>query len=876
MRSYIFWHWMLLGCVGSTAAAVDYEREIKPLLRERCFACHGALKQKADLRLDTVAAMRLGGADGDVLAGVQAVLLDRVTTEDVDERMPPEGEGAAFSADQVALLKQWIAEGATGPLDEQAEPDPRLHWAYHRPESAKLSVDELLAVQRAKHGVVPQSAAAPGIWLRRVYLDLIGLPPGVEEIQVFEQRMAKAADPLVVRREVVEKLLASPQYGERWGRHFMDIWRYSDWYGLGAQMRYSHKHLWHWRDWIVESLNADKGYDQMVQQMLAADELDPTDTANLRATGFLARSYYLFNRTTWLDATIEHTSRAFLGLTMQCVKCHDHKYDPVDHAEYYRMRAVFEPMHVRLDAVPGVTDFEKDGLPRVFDLHVERPTYRHVRGDEAQEDQSKAHAPGVPSVLSWEEFLVEPVKLPLETYRPAAREQVLKDHWAKAVSDLEAAGKGLNLARQQRDQLQSASESGEEQKAPRVIWKDAFSEGKLTIDEARCEVERAELAVRVAESNGRRVRAAHAAESAPGDEGLARRAAQVEAEHDEVAARVAVMKAEQGLASVGVDAKQKAAAEKQHKEAQDALAKATARVKAPGAEYRPLRAVLKAQEGPAEADNASKQRFPQESTGRRLAFARWVTDSRHPLTARVLVNQVWLRHFGASLVEDVTDFGRRTKPPIQRALLDTLAVRFMEKGWSLKALHREMVLTDLYAMRSSQAGADAATVAADPDNQLYWRMNARRMESQVVRDSLLHLAGQLDLVMGGPTVDPVKGESTTRRALYFNQTAFDQHRFLGGFDNANVLECYRREVSVMPQQALALSNSRESADCAALLAKSWAGCTDEELVERAFLAILGREPLPSEREVCLAALTQMNRGLFLQGLLNHNDFITVR
>lgn len=1053
MRCLIVWQGLLFGCVGATAAGVDYEREIKPLLRERCYACHGALKQKADLRLDTVAAMRQGGSDGDVLAGAKALLLDRVMTADLDERMPPEGEGAAFTAEQVALLKQWLAEGAQGVEGEQPEADPRLHWAYHRPESAGRSIDELLAERRAELDLATQPQAEPGIWLRRVYLDLIGLPPTVEDIRAFEQRMAMAADARAERALVVDRLLASPQYGERWGRHFMDIWRYSDWYGLGAQMRYSHKHLWHWRDWLVESLNADKGYDEMVQQMLAADELEPTDTANLRATGFLARNYYLFNRTTWLDATIEHTSRAFLGLTMQCVKCHDHKYDPVDHAEYYRMRAIFEPMHVRLDAVPGVTDFEKNGLPRVFDLHVDRPTYRHLRGDEAQEDKSRVHAAGVPEVLSWQAFQVEPVKLPLAAYRPGAQQSVLRDQLAMAEADRVAAMKGMAMAQKHVELLQTNGKREVEQLEPRVLWADAFetekeaayealsgswrwangqltqsetgsvrrilevamvpptdfvatlrlviedgqrwksvglafdAEGEddvlvylsaamggskvqvaprvrgqsfypagaartrvvetgreyklevrvsgrrvavwvdgesqfafelatravggklrlatfdakatflglqvrelaagdfesgeagaapLTVAEARKEVERAELVLRAAELNAKRVRAVHAAEAAPRNEALAQEAARIEAEHDLLVAQVAVMKTEGALSAGSSDVKQKAAASKKHKEALEAVVKATARVTTPGSVYRPLRAVLKAQEGPDESDNASVQRFPQESTGRRLAFAKWVTDRRHPLTARVLVNQVWLRHFGSSLVEDVTDFGRRTTPPVQQAVLDTVAVHFMESGWSLKALHRELVLSDLYAMTSSQAGAAAATLAADPDNQFYWRMNARRMESQVVRDSLLHLAGQLDLALGGPTLDPVKNEAAKRRALYFNQTAFDQHRFLGGFDNASVLECYRREVSVMPQQALALSNSRESAECAAVLAKGWADKSDDELVEQAFLAILGREATVAERDLCVAALRQMNRDLFLQGLLNHNDFITVR
>ena len=219
----------------------------------------------------------------------------------------------------------------------------------------------------------------------------------------------------------MDRLLASPQYGERWARHFMDIWRYCDWYGLGAQLRNSQKHIWHWRDWIIESLNADKGYDRMIIEMLAADEAAPEDRDNLRATGFLARSYYLFNRTTWLDDTIEHTSRAFLGVTMQCVKCHDHKYDPIEQADYYRMRAIFEPMHVRLDPWPGETDFEKNGLPRVFDLHLDRadlsPSCAAMRRTRTSRGPC---SPGVPAVLSFAKFEPQPVSLPETASQPGA------------------------------------------------------------------------------------------------------------------------------------------------------------------------------------------------------------------------------------------------------------------------------------------------------------------------------------------------------------------------------------------------------------------------------------------------------------------------
>ena len=844
---------ILLGTAVAARGSGDYESQVKPLLKERCFACHGSLKQKAGLRLDTVKAMRHGGEAGDVLnGGEQALLLQRVVAADVEERMPPEGEGAALTADQVEILRRWLRGGAAGPADEKPESDPRQHWAYRPPEAPPgATLDGLLEAKLKQRGLAPVAELEAGLWLRRVTLDLTGLPPTAEAVRDFQERLhgTSESERRLERMKVVDRLLSSPAYGERWARHFMDIWRYSDWYGLGAQLRNSQKHLWHWRDWMVESLNADKGYDRMVMEMLAADELDPTDQANLRATGFLARSYYLFNRTTWLDETIEHTCRAFMGLTMQCVKCHDHKYDPVEQSEYYRMRAIFEPMHVRLDSVPGVTDFDKDGVPRVFDLHLDRATYRHVRGDEANADRSRSLEPGVPAVLAWEAFKPQRVALPFNVHRPGADERVFQDHWAAADSERQAA---------------------------RQRW--ASSQAQTGAEADGAALAKQELAA--AELRLERVKRVWEAERQPGDASLGQAAALAEARHEVAVCRVKVMKAEgeaaRSSAATVKDAKKRQAAEKALKDAQAALVKAEQRLAKPGRDYQPLRAVLKAQEGPDEAGNAAVQRFPEHSSGRRLALARWLTDRRHPLTARVLVNHVWLRHFGAPLAADMTDFGRRTAVPLHQDALDLLAVRFMESGWSLKALHREMVLSNLYARTSSAKEVGEAVVNADPDNTLFWRMNARRMESQVVRDSLLALAGDLDSTLGGPTVDPLKQDSSKRRALYFNQTAFEQHRFLGGFDNANVLECYRREESVMPQQALALSNSLESADCAESLAARFAGLDEAQMVEEAFVVVLARKPTAEERAVCLKALMSLRRDLFLQALLNHNDFITVR
>src|SRR5258706_10187991 len=244
--------------------------------------------------------------------------------------------------------------------------------------SAGNPIDGFVAEQLRAHDLKPSPEASKIVLLRRVYLDLIGLNPTPDEMAAFEKDPSPHA-----YENVVDRLLADPRYGQRWARHWMDIWRYSDWAGwtAGNQIRDSQPFIWRWRDWIVESLNADKGYDRMATEMLAADELCPEDQASLRAIGFLVRNYKMGSREQWLEDTLNHTCRAFLGVTMQCAKCHDHKFDPVTQEEYYRLRAVFEPHEVRIDPVPGVADKKKDGLCRVYDKELTAKTVFYIRGD---------------------------------------------------------------------------------------------------------------------------------------------------------------------------------------------------------------------------------------------------------------------------------------------------------------------------------------------------------------------------------------------------------------------------------------------------------------------------------------------------------------
>ena len=288
--------WLMTVTISSSLPAdaqIDYLREVRPILKLHCFRCHGALKAESALRLDTKSLAQKGGDSGPAIVpgnAAESLLVQRITGGD-DSRMPPDGE--SLTDKQIVAIKKWISLGAIAPADEKAD-DPGAHWSFQtiqRPrvptvdaEWSRNPIDAFVARKRQAR-VIPRPVAVRHVLLRRVYLDLTGLPPSRDELRAF---LADESPDAFAR--VVDRLLDSPQYGERWGRHWLDIWRYSDWYGFQDQVRFSQKNIWHWRDWLVESLNADKGYDRMVLEMLAGDELLPFDPASLRATGFLVRS----------------------------------------------------------------------------------------------------------------------------------------------------------------------------------------------------------------------------------------------------------------------------------------------------------------------------------------------------------------------------------------------------------------------------------------------------------------------------------------------------------------------------------------------------------------------------------------------------------
>jgi hypothetical protein len=277
-------------------------------------------------------------------------------------------------------------------------------------------------------------------------------------------------------------------------------------------------------------------------------------------------------------------------------------------------------------------------------------------------------------------------------------------------------------------------------------------------------------------------------------------------------------------------------------------------------------------------------KFPRESSGRRTALAKWMTDPRNPLTARVAVNHIWARHFGTPLVASTFDFGRKGAPPTHPELLDWLAAEFIESGWSMKHIHRLIVTSATYRMSSSMAGA-GKNVEIDPDNKLLWRRNPIRIEAEAVRDSMLALSGELNCTMGGPSILADQQEGSHRRSLYFFHSNNDRNLFLTTFDGAGVRECYRREQSIVPQQALALNNSKLALESARSIADrlSQTVINDDEFIRVAMLTLLAIDPSPEERTACKSALRDLSnveakdaRNHFVWALMNHNDFVTLR
>ncbi len=785
-----------------------------------------------------------------------------------------------------------------------AEDNHATHWAFQKPARPRAPavtnsdwvqnpIDAFIAGTHERHGLQALPAADKSTLIRRVYLDLIGLPPTREELHTF---LADESPDAYGR--VVNRLLASPMHGERWARHWMDVWRYSDWYGRRQvpDVWNSAPQVWRWRDWIVQSLNADKGYDRMIKEMLAADEIAPEDYEASVATGYIIRNWYALNPNQWMRDTVEHTGKAFLGLTLNCAHCHDHKYDPITQEDYFRFRAFFEPIQVRQDRWPGEPDsgpFQKYeysvlrkvvniGAVRVFDERLDAPTHMYRLGDERNRMEGKPPVtPGVPAFLGGNSK-IQPIELPTLAFYPGMKSFIQQETIAQAETGVRTAQEALAKSRQSLATLtelakKAASELAEArasatassaQGAAVAPTEAAQRDAELKLDAARIAFRACEAQSVAADAQLRAVQARIAADNVryganpPADfSQQAELAGRLERKAKFLTTQAENFQAEHNLAAAKLapegDAKAKDAATKaqqQLEKSRAAVASAHQAMTAPGNDYSPLSPV-----------------YPRTSSGRRRALGEWIANRDNPLTARVAVNHIWMRHFGRPLVASVSDFGRNGSRPSHPELLDWLAVEFMESGWSMKHLHRLIVTSNTYRMASALSNLQSALsnqLTADPENIYLWRQNPRRMEAEVVRDSILHAAGQLDGQMGGPSLDNKLEATSRRRSLYFSvfPEGGGHPQFLELFDAPDPCDCYRRTESIVPQQALAMTNSQLLLGQSRLFAqKLWGDlkrdCPDSErrssrFIVTAFEQILSRNPTEAEFAACQDYLTK--------------------
>jgi hypothetical protein len=827
-------------------------------------------------------------ADGDGVANEIEFLLGHNAGDKADA--PTAGEiadGGAKVADFARVLSAYRWQ----PFEPVRQP-PIPQTIANPVFPIRNPIDAFIAKEHSNHGLTPRPEAAKLILLRRVHLDLTGLSPTPEEIRAFLSDDAPGA-----YERVVDRLLESPAHGERWARHWMDVWRYSDWTGYQGVPRDSMPHIWRWRDWIIESLNEDKGYDRMVLEMLAADELAPTDDKALRATGFLARNFKANFREKTMEDMIGHTFQAFQGITMNCAKCHDHMYDPISQREYYEVRAIFEPHGFRTDRVPGQTNTDKngDGLVRAFDNALAAKTFIFARGDERKPLKEELIQANLPRIFG-AKFDPHPITLPPLAARPDKRDFVIREDIARAESLLQEArqlaadlragkplpdakklgGKAAKIAANANSKLPPALQ---ELPPPGNLEE---AERNAALSEARVAAFKATIAAEQLEHD----KQSSAWESAAKAAVSAQRQAAVLESRFAIATATAEVKAAQARADKDAKGGDKgvakksgaalAAAQKELTAAEKALAKAEKELTLPvDTAYEPRKGLS----------------LPETSTGRRAELARWFSSRDNPLTARVAVNHIWARHFGRGIVSTLNEFGRNGLPPSHPQLLDWLAAELMNRGWSMKEMHRLIVTSSTYRMASTP---DIANAAKDRDNAYLWRMNSKRMEAEVVRDNILHAAGSLDPAMGGPDIDHLEGLTSKRRSVYLRSAPEKQVEFLNIFDGPNPVECYQRPTTVMPHQALALANSELTIGYAKLLASQHPGADDSAFLQASFERILARPPSDDETRLCLdflreqyamhssskdsfinTALQQARQNLVVV-LFNHNDFITIR
>jgi mono/diheme cytochrome c family protein len=869
--------------LGKAQALEHFEREVRPLLLEACQKCHGADKQEGGLRLDSRDALIQGGDNGPAIAvGDPAKsLLVAAVEQTGDLKMPPKNK---LTAPQIAALRRWIEEGANWPPSAASaghKPDvARSHWAFQPVQDPKVPqasesdaspnpVDAFVLARLKKEGLTLSAPADKRSLVRRATYDLTGLPPTMEEVQAFE-----ADDDPQAYEQLIDRLLASPHYGEQWGRHWLDVARYSDTKGyVYAREQRFWVHAWAYRDWVVKSLNDDLPYDRFLLLQIAADQAAADDRSQLAAMGFLTLGRRFLGVThDIIDDRIDVVTRGTMGLTVSCARCHDHKYDPIPTRDYYSLYGVFQNCAERL--VPIADPPARDAAYMAFDEELQRrqrkldealaqrrlETATRVRSRvgeylAAQAELYKYPEEGFDQVLApddvlptfvrrWQAHLArcaqvnDPIFVPWHAYSALA----VEDFAAQATTVTETLNKlpAESIHPLVRERFTTPPASLRE-------VADRYGALLQVVDQQW------QAALKEAESTGKPLPSqlpdAHAEQL--------RRLLYDAGAPCEVPDE-AIVNIESFFDLASCESLWRLQAEVDNWLLQQPLAPAHAAILEDRAlttnprVFKRGRPANKGEEVPRQflAVLTGAKRKPFEHGSGRLELAQAIIDPQNPLTARVIVNRVWLHHFGAGLVRTPSDFGTRAETPSHPELLDWLARRFVAEGWSLKKLHRRIMLSETYRQNSTPP-TDPAVLAKvqriDPENRLLWRMNERRLTFEELRDSLLSVSQQLDRTVGGKPDDMFQ-PAFKRRSLYGRIDRQFLPSTLRIFDFANPdLHIPQRSVTTVPQQALFFMNHPlVVGQSQALAARLPAETAAEARVTQLYQWVYQRAPTPGQ------------------------------
>ncbi len=909
-----------LGSAWLHANPVDFVRDVRPILEVHCYDCHGEDKQKSGLRLDAKSAAFKGGEfhgptivphDADSSALIQAV---RGKLEDM--RMPPKGD--PLTKQEIATLTAWVQQGAIWPdgVDLVTLDDPLDHWSFQPLSKAappalandtwsRHEIDRFIFRTLQERALSPAPEADRVTWLRRVTLDLTGLPPTPEEVADFLKDASGDA-----YERAVDRLLASPRYGERWAQHWLDVVRYADTHGF--EVNTPRPNAWPYRDYVIEAFNRDTPYDQFIREQLAGDTMGQD-----AATGFLVTAAALLPgqigkddaskrlaRQDELGEMVINVGEAFLGLSIGCARCHDHKFDPISAKDYYAMQAFFAGVDYgeRNVSVPGIAEegskIRAELEPIQQQLAALVPTVES--GKPRDPIRTTANIERFSPVETTEVRLtilstnkLEPCVDELEIFTPEGENIALLDKGVKVTTSGSKDGsKRHNLLFVNDGQYGNSSSwmSSETGKG----WVAIEFPGKRTIDRVTWGRDRdgkftdrlaTDYKVEIRGEDGKWKVIADASSRAPFDQ------AQTKAPLLEIEALPAAL--QQPVRNLLAEESRVRAKLQGYPAGGQPMFAGKFRAPDPthvlrrGDPEQPQEVVAPAILSQLESVELDPQSSDQE---RRLALAEWIASPDNPLTARVMVNRIWQWHFGVGLVETANDFGNSGVPPTHPELLDWLAGEFIRSGWSVKHLQKQIVLSSTYrqSSRITESG-----LAADADARLLWRFPSRRLEAEAIRDSMLQISGRLNLKMGGsgfdmfksrgglsgfPPVESFSGEGL-RRMIYAHKIRMEREAVFGAFDCPDAGQSAPlRSRSTTPVQALNLFNSvftLEEAEAFASRIESEVGTGAALQVQRAWELAFNRTPDPAELAEAESLVRTHGLPTLCRVLYNTNEFLVL-